>query len=266
MQTIEQANLPGTIEVFKHSMFGELPVLIQDGKEHFAATVVAKTLGYVDPHKAIKQHTKEDGWVIHPVIDSLGRKQSMKFISEGNLYRLITHSKLPSAERFESWVFDEVLPSIRKHGTYMTPDTIEKVLSDPDTIIKIATQLKEEQAKRMAMETQIEKQKPKVLFANAVETSETSILIGQLAKIITQNGIKIGQNRLFEWLRDHGYLCKKGTHYNEPTQYAMERGWFEVKERTISYPDGSVRVTRTTKVTGKGQIYFINKILQAIAI
>ncbi|WP_312754070.1 phage antirepressor KilAC domain-containing protein [Rummeliibacillus suwonensis] len=265
MQTIEQANLPGTIEVFKHSMFGELPVLIQDGKEHFGSTVVAKMLGYSNPSDAILRHCKKEGVVFHEVLTP-GGKQSMKFISEGNLYRLITHSKLPSAERFESWVFDEVLPSIRKHGTYMTPDTIEKVLSDPDTIIKIATQLKEEQAKRMAMETQIEKQKPKVLFANAVETSETSILIGQLAKIITQNGVKIGQNRLFEWLRDHGYLCKKGTHYNEPTQYAMERGWFEVKERTISYPDGSVRVTRTTKVTGKGQIYFINKILQGIAI
>ncbi|RIJ65502.1 phage antirepressor KilAC domain-containing protein [Rummeliibacillus sp. POC4] len=266
MQKIEQVNLPGTIEVFKHSMFGELPVLIKNGKEHFTAKVVAKMLGYSNPSDAILRHCKKDGVVFHEVIDSLGRKQSMKFISEGNLYRLITHSKLPSAERFESWVFDEVLPSIRKHGTYMTPDTIEKVLSDPDTIIKIATQLKEEQAKRMAAEAQVEKQKPKVLFASAVEASETSILIGQLAKIITQNGVKIGQNRLFEWLRDNGYLGKKGAHYNEPTQYSMERGWFEVTERTFNNPDGSIRVTRTTKVTGKGQVYFINKLLQGIAV
>ena len=143
----------------------------------------------------------------------------------------------------------------------MTPETIEKALTDPDTIIRLATTLKEEQSKRMAAEALVQKQQPKVLFAEAVETSDTSILIGQLAKLITQNGFEIGQNRLFSWLRDNGYLGKRGSHYNEPTQYSVERGWFEIIERTVNEPNGSVRITRTTKVTGKGQIYFINKFL-----
>lgn len=252
------------LQQFKHSLFGELPIVQVGEKTFFGATAVAKMLGYSNTSDAIARHTKKDGVVFHEVIDSLGRTQMAKFISEGNLYRLITNSKLPNAEQFESWVFDEVLPSIRKHGAYMTPETIQKVLTDPDTIIQLATNLKEEMAKRMAAEALIEKQKPQVLFAEAVQTSDTSILIGQLAKLITQNGVPIGQNRLFAWLRDEGYLGKKGAHYNEPTQYTMERGWFEVTERTLNNPDGSVRITRTTKVTGKGQIYFINKFLSHV--
>jgi len=249
------------LQQFKHQVFGELPVIQIGDKPYFGATVAAKMLGYSNASDAITRHTKKDGVVFHEVIDSLNRKQNAKFISEGNLYRLITNSKLPSSEIFESWVFDEVLPSIRKHGAYMTPETIQKVLTDPDTIIQLATNLKEEMAKRMAAEALIERQKPQVLFAEAVQTSHTSILIGQLAKLITQNGVPIGQNRLFAWLRDEGYLGKKGAHYNEPTQYAVERGWFEVTERTLNNPDGSVRITRTTKVTGKGQVHFINKFL-----
>lgn len=174
---------------------------------------------------------------------------------------MIFGSTLPTAKQFKRWVTSEVLPNIRKHGAHMTSEAIEKVLADPDTIIQIATQLKEERAKRMQVEVVLEQQKPKVLFAQTVETSETSILVGQLAKLLTQNGVNIGQNRLFAWLRDNGYLGKKGAHYNEPTQYSIERGWFEVTERTIQNPDGSIRITRTTKVTGKGQIYFINKLL-----
>lgn len=193
--------------------------------------------------------------------DTLGGQQKVQGINESGLYSLIMTSRKPEAKQFKRWVTHEVLPSIRKHGTYMTPDTIEKVLADPDTIIQIATQLKEERLKRQQAELVIKKQQPKVLFANAVETSESSILIGQLAKLITQNGVSVGQNRLFKWLRENGFLGKQGAHYNEPTQYAVERGWFEVKERTINNPDGSVRITRTTKVTGKGQVYFINKFL-----
>lgn len=248
------------LQTFNHPLFGELPVIQVENKPYVGATAAAKMLGYVNVSDAIIRHTKKEGVVFHEVLTN-GGKQNMKFISEGNLYRLITNSKLPNAEQFEEWVFDEVLPSIRKHGAYMTPDTIEKVLSDPDTIIQLATTLKQERAKRMEVEALVEKQKPKVIFADAVETSDTSILIGQLAKLITQNGFSIGQNRLFAWLRNEGYLGKKGAHYNEPTQYAVERGWFEVVERTVNNQDGSVRITRTTKVTGKGQIYFINKFL-----
>ncbi|MEH7456338.1 phage antirepressor KilAC domain-containing protein [Bacillus sp. JJ1127] len=255
-------NLQAQVKKFNHGIFGELEILIKDGKEHFPATDSARILGYSDPHKAIKQHTKESGWVFYPVIDLLGRKQEKKFISEGNLYRLITRSKLPQAEQFEKWVFEEVLPTIRKHGAYMTPETLEQTLKDPDFIIGLASRLKEEQQARKQAEKIIEEQKPKVLFAEALEVSETSILIGELAKLLRQNGIKIGQNRLFEWMRKNGYLCKKsGDMYNLPTQSSMDLDLFEIKKRTVSNPDGSTRTTSTTKVTGKGQLYFVDKFL-----
>ena len=238
-----------------------------DNKPFFIGKDVAETLGYENPQKAIRDHVdmedKKMGErnVTPPIMDTLGRCQYPTLINESGVYALIFSSKLTAAKKFKRWITSEVLPNIRKHGAHLTPDTIEKVLTDPDTIIQIATQLKEERAKRMQAEVVIEQQKPKVLFADAVKASDSSILIGQLAKLITQNGLRIGQNNLFKWLRDQGYLGRKGAHYNEPTQYAVERGWFEVVERTVPKSDGSVRITRTTKVTGKGQIYFINKLL-----
>lgn len=194
-------------------------------------------------------------------LQTIGGPQQVTVINEDGLYDVILDSRKPQAKRFRKWVTSEVLPSIRKHGGYLTPEKVEEALLNPDTLIRLATDLKEERQKRIETEQVVETQKPKVLFADAVSTSDTSILIGQLAKLITQNGHNIGQNRLFEWMRQNGYLGKSGQHYNEPTQYAMERGWFEVKERTVNNPDGSVRITRTTKVTGKGQVYFINKFL-----
>ena len=145
----------------------------------------------------------------------------------------------------------------------MTPQTIEKALLNPDTIINLATQLKKEQEQRKQLQAENEQMKPKALFADAVSTSNTSILIGQLAKILKQNGVDTGQNRLFAWMRTNGYLGKRGDSYNKPTQKSMELGLMEVKERTVNNPDGSIRVTITTKVTGKGQQYFINKFLNA---
>lgn len=230
------------------------------GEVFFVGNDVAKLLGYSNYRNAVINHVDTEDKQ-RTQIEDAGQNREMTIINESGLYSLILSSKLPTAKQFKRWVTSEVLPNIRKHGAHMTPETIEKVLADPDTIIQIATQLKEERAKRMQAEVVIEQQKPQVLFAKAVETSETSILVGQLAKLLTQNGISIGQNRLFAWLRDNGYLGKKGAHYNEPTQYAVERGWFEVVERTMQNPDGSVRITRTTKVTGKGQVYFINKLL-----
>lgn len=230
------------------------------GEVFFVGNDVAKLLGYSNYRNAVINHIDTEDKQ-RTQIEDAGQSREMTIINESGLYSLILSSKLPTAKQFKRWVTSEVLPNIRKHGTHMTSETIEKVLADPDTIIQIATQLKEERAKRMQAEVVIEQQKPKVLFAQAVETSETSILVGQLAKLLTQNGVNIGQNRLFAWLRDNGYLGKKGAHYNEPTQYAVERGWFEVVERTMQNPDGSVRITRTTKVTGKGQVYFINKLL-----
>ena len=156
----------------------------------------------------------------------------------------------------------EVIPSIRKHGAYMTPDKLEEVLLKPGTLIQLAQNLKTEQEKRRALEVKVEEQKPKVLFAESVEAAKTSILIGELAKLLKQNGINIGQNRLFEWLRQHGYLIKRnGTDYNMPTQRSMDMGLFEIKETTINNPDGSIKINKTSKVTGKGQVYFINLFL-----
>lgn len=225
----------------------------------FVAKDVCEVLDIKNSHDALNR--LGDYEKATSVLPTQFGNKSMNIINESGLYSLIMTSRKAEAQSFKRWVTEEVLPSIRKHGAYMTPDTIEKALMDPDTIIQIATQLKEERLKRQQAELTVQKQKPKVLFADAVETSDSSILVGQLAKLLVQNGFQIGQNRMFSWLRENGYLGKQGSHYNEPTQYAMERGWFEVKERTINNPDGSVRITRTTKVTGKGQVFFINKFL-----
>ena len=252
------------LQVFENNQFGQMRTITENGNTLFCATDVARMLGYSNPHDAIARHcrgvVKREGVSTTTNQHGVSTQQTnqMSFIPEGDVYRLITHSKLPTAEKFESWVFDEVLPSIRKTGAYMTPETIEKVLMNPDTIISLATQLKE-------LQTKVEQDKPKVLFADAVAASHTSILIGDLAKLIRQNGVEVGQNRLFQWLRDNGYLCSTGERYNLPTQKSMELKLFEVKETTISNPDGSIRITRTTKVTGKGQAYFVNKFLARVS-
>ncbi|MCI8332642.1 MAG: phage antirepressor Ant [Clostridiales bacterium] len=183
------------------------------------------------------------------------------FIPENIFYRLAMKAKNEAAERFQAKIADEVVPSIRKHGAYMTPETLQAAILDPDYLLQIVTTLKEEKDKRQALEVKVEADKPKVLFAEAVSVSDDSILVGALAKIIKQNGVDIGQQRLFVWLRENGYLMKSGRDYNLPTQKSMESGLFKIKERTINNPDGSVRITRTVLVTGKGQQYFINKFL-----
>lgn len=184
------------------------------------------------------------------------------FIPENIFYRLAMKAKNETAEKFQALVADEIIPSIRKHGVYMTADTLEKALSSPDFLIQLATKLKEEKERNAALLEDVSRMKPKEIFADAVSVSDTSILIGELAKILKQNGIDIGQNRLFEWMRSNGYLIRrKGTDYNMPTQKSMELDLFEIKERTIANPDGSVRITKTVLVTGKGQQYFINKFL-----
>lgn len=185
------------------------------------------------------------------------------FIPENIFYRLAMKAKNETAERFQAKVADEIIPSIRKHGAYMTGDTLEKVLNDPDFGIRLLTELKEEREKRKALEADVEAAAPKVIFADAVSASHTTILIGELAKILKQNGVEIGQNRLFAFLRENGYLIKRsGADFNMPTQRSMEMGLFRVKERTVSEPSGSTRITKTTLVTGKGQQYFINLFLK----
>jgi anti-repressor protein len=257
------------IQIFKNNQFGEVRVAEIDGKIMFAATEIAACLGYENPRDAILYHCKsgnvEKRYFAHE--NGIGGVY-VNFIPEGEVYRLIIHSKLKEAEKFQDWVFDDVLPSIRKHGGYLTPQTIEEAILNPDTLIRLATNLKDERQKRIAAEQQRQELqaandalRPKALFADAVVTSDKSILIAELAKILKQNGIDIGQNRLFAWLRENSYLCSKGEAYNQPSQKAMQMGLFEIKKTTITKPDGSVLVTCTTKVSGKGQLYFVDKFL-----
>jgi len=249
------------LQVFENTEFGKVRVMEKDGAPWFVGKDVAEILGYERTADAIRVHVDEDDKGVGE-IQTPGGKQAMALINESGLYSLVLQSKLPKAKEFKRWVTSEVLPSIRKHGAYMTPEKIEEVLLNPDTMIKLCTQLKEEQAKRREVEKQIEEAKPKVLFADAVSVSSTNILVGDLAKILKQNGIEIGQKRLFKWLRDNGYLSKRnGMEWNMPTQKAMEMGLFCIKETVINHADGHTSINKTPKVTGKGQIYFVNKFL-----
>jgi anti-repressor protein len=247
------------LQIFNNEEFGEIRTAEIDGKPYFVAVDVANALGYVTPRDAISRHCK--GVVKHDTPTSSG-VQSMSYINEGDLYRLIMKSKLPAAEKFESWVMDEVLPSIRKNGGYIAG---QETLSDDELLSKalLVAQNKIAERDRIIEQKQarIEEMKPKEIFADAVATSHTSILVGDLAKLICQNGYQIGQKRLFVWLRDNGYLIKSGSSYNMPTQRYIEQGLFEIKESNLVNPDESVRITRTPKVTGKGQVYFVNKFL-----
>lgn len=250
------------IKIFENPEFGRVRTVDVNGEPYFVGKDVAEILGYTNPSKAIIDHVDSDDKLNNETLSSLGQRGGW-LINESGLYSLIMSSKLPKAREFKRWVTNEVLPSIRKHGAYMTDETLKKALTSPDFLIQLATELKEEQAKNRMLEEKIEQDRPKVIFAEAVETAKTSILIGELAKILRQNGYDIGQNRLFERLRNEGYLCKAGTSYNMPTQRSMEMGLFEIKETTVAVPNGS-KVTKTTKVTGKGQQYFINKFLGGV--
>jgi anti-repressor protein len=249
------------IKLFKNERFGEIRVIELNGKQYFMASDVAKALGYSNPRDAVIRHCNTRGVVKHDTPIN-GVIQQVTYIDEGNVYRLIAKSELPGAEAFESWIFDNVLPSIRETGVYATPATIDAIIADPEFGIKLLLSLKGEREKRLEAEKTITEQAPKVLFADAVATSDKSCLIGELAKVLRQNGVEIGQNRLFKWMRKNGYLCSVGERHNQPTQRAIEMGLFEIKERAILKSDGVEMITFTTKVTGKGQIYFVNKFLR----
>lgn len=239
----------------------EVRSLLINSEPWFVGKDVAEVLGYDNPSKAIRVHVEEEDKrvgvqnVTPYIIDSLGRKQHPTFINESGLYALVFGSKLPSAKKFKRWVTSEVLPALRKTGQYQV-----KELSGSELMAKA---LIEAQSVLAAKDKQIEEMKPKALFADAVATSHTSILVGELAKILKQNGIDMGQKRLFAWLRENGFLIKrKGTDYNMPTQKAMDLGLFEIKEGSYVNGSGVNITTKTPKVTGKGQQYFINKFLQ----
>ncbi|WP_290458141.1 phage antirepressor [Faecalibaculum rodentium] len=223
---------------------------------YFVGKDVAEVLGYSNPQKAIRNHVDDEDKGVNEM-DTPGGKQPIVIINESGLYSLILGSKLPEAKRFKRWVTSEVLPSLRRNGMY----AMDELLDNPDLAINALQKLKEEREARRQLELQNAEMKPKALFAEAVETSSTSILIGDMAKLLRQNGVEVGQRRLFDWLRTNGWLMKSGESRNMPTQKAMEKGYFEIKERTISNPDGSVRITKTTKVTGKGQVWLTNEFM-----
>lgn len=247
------------LQIFNSPDFGQIRTIQQNGEPWFVGKDVAQALGYSQTAKAVREHVKDNHKGMS-VLDTPGGKQETTIIDEAGLYSLVMRAKTEKAEAFQEWVTSEVLPAIRKHGGYLTADKIEQALTDPDTIIKLATTLKEERAARQQAEASLKAAQPKMLFADAVSASDSTILIGDLAKILKQNGHPIGQKRLFCWMREQGYLIKRaGADYNSPTQRAMELGLFKIKETAISHSDGHVSVSKTTKVTGKGQQYFINK-------
>lgn len=251
------------ITPFMHPAFGQLRTHEEDGRILFCGRDAAAALGYENPAKAIRDHCRQDGGPKrYPIIDRLGRQQEATFLTEGDLYRLIAHSKLPAAVQFEAWVFDEVLPTIRQRGGYLTPEAAEEALTDPDFIIRLATDLKRERAARAELEARAVADRPKVLFADAVSTSSSEILVGDLAKILRGNGIPVGANRLFAWLRNNGFLIRRdGSDWNMPTQKSMELELFRVKETAVVHSDGHTSLSKTPKVTGKGQQYFIDGFL-----
>lgn len=256
------------LQIFKNEEFGEVRTVTIDNEPWFVGKDVAAALGYKNTKDALATHVEDCDKIVGSenatpsIKDSMGREQYPTWINESGLYALIFGSKLESAKRFKHWVTSEVLPAIRKHGAY----AVDELLDDPDMAIKAFTALKEEREKNRLLQADNERMKPKEIFADAVATSHTAILIGDLAKLLKQNGVETGQKRLFVWMRENGYLIKrKGADWNMPTQKSMEMGLFEVKESTVNNPDGSVRINKTTKVTGKGQQYFINKFLGGAA-
>ena len=255
------------ITVFASDKFGDVRIVQIGSEPWFVGKDVATALGYGEGKSlanAVANHVDVEDKGVTKMMTP-GGKQNVTIINESGLYSLIMSSKLPQAKAFKRWVTSEILPAIRKHGAYLTDNALEEALTSPDFLIRLATQLKEEKEARLEAEKKIEEQKPKVIFADAVSASKTSILIGDLAKLIRQNGVEVGQKRLFEWLRQNGWLMKSGNSKNMPTQRGMEMKLFEVKEGSYVDSNGVNVVTKTTKVTGKGQQYFVNVFLNGKA-
>lgn len=246
-------------QAFESQEFGTIRALEHDGRPMFCAKDVAAALGYKDTINAIKQHCRGVAFH-HPIKDNLGREQNARFITEGDMYRLIASSKLESAQRFESWVFDEVIPSIRRDGAYVASDGSEDDATLMARALKAADRaLRERDARIAALAAENAEMRPKALFADSVAASDGTCLVGELAKMMTQAGFPIGQNRLFKLLRDDGFLGKSGSNRNVPLQRYVEMGLFRIKETAITHADGHVTINRTPKVTGKGQRYFIDR-------
>lgn len=235
----------------------QVRTLTVNEEPYFVGKDVATILGYKNGSRDINTHVDEEDRLRYQ-ISTAGQMRNQILINESGLYSLILSSKLPNAKKFKRWVTSEVLPTIRKHGAYMTDekafDVVHNKTGLADLLQQAADQLKQK-------DIEIAEMKPKALFADSVATSHTTILIGELAKILRGNGIDIGANRLFAWMREHGYLInRKGSDWNMPTQKSMNLGLFKIKETTINHSNGSTSISKTPKVTGKGQQYFVNKL------
>lgn len=247
------------IQIFNNPSFGNVRVAGTEVNPLFCLADVCKAL---DLQPSAVMRRLDDGVISNnPITDNLGRQQIANFVNEDGLYDVILDSRKPEAKHFRKWITSEVLPTIRKHGAYMADNIIEKTLSDPDYLIQLATTLKQERQQRIEAERKVAAAQPAVTFTQAVSGSASSCLIGELAKLINQNGYPIGERRLFKWLRENGYLGTKGERYNIPNQRYIEQGLFELKKGTRSGNNGVMHTTITSKVTGKGQVYFVNKFL-----
>lgn len=241
------------VTIFNNPQFGDIRTAGTGDNPQFCLSDVCRVLGL---QSAAVMRRLDDGVISsHPILDNLGRQQQANFVNEDGLYDVILDSRKPEAKAFRKWVTSEVLPSIRKSGGYNT--------GIPNSFAEALRLAADQQEKIDEQNRLLAEQAPKVAFANAIEASKSSCLIGELAKIITQNGYEIGQNRLFGWIRSHGYLGTKGERYNIPNQQYVEQGLFEMKKGVRSGNDGVLHTTITTKVTGKGQSYFINKFISA---
>lgn len=247
------------IQIFSNNQFGDIRTAVKDGEPLFVATDVCRALEIGNPAQATVRLDEDEKGIIST--DTLGGKQNLLFVTESGLYSLVLGSRKPEAKAFKRWVTHDIIPTIRKTGGYVSNDEmfINTYLPFADEQTKLLFKSTLETVK--ALNSKIEADKPKVLFADAVSASHTSILIGDLAKILKQNGVDMGAKRMFSWLRDNGYLIKSGSSKNMPTQRAMEQGLFEIKEGSYIDSNGNNVTTKTSKVTGKGQQFFINKLL-----
>lgn len=247
------------IKIFENDRFGAVRVSGTSENPLFCLADICKAVDIANSRN-VKNRLDEDD--VHLVdTPTTGGMQSMVYVSEAGMYDAVLKSDRPKARPFSRWITHEVLPSIRKHGAYMTNDTLKKALTSPDFLIQLATNLKEEQQKRIEAERKVTEAAPAVAFTNAVQSANNSCLIGELAKLIAQNGYSIGEKRLFAWMCDNGYLGKHGERYNIPNQQYVEQGLFELKKGVRSGNNGVLHTTITPKVTGKGQVYFVNKFL-----
>lgn len=256
------------LQIFNHPDFGKIRTVAINGDPWFVGKDVAHVLGYSNTKDALSRHVDSEDKLQNDevvILDPMGRDQHPTIINESGLYSLVLSSKIPGAKKFKHWVTSEVLPSIRKHGAYMTPETLQAAILNPDTMIELCRRLKEEQERATALQEENTSMRPKALFADSVAASGSTILVGELAKILRQNGVDMGEKRLFGWMRENGYLIKrKGTDYNMPTQKSMEQGLFKIKETVISHSDGHTSVNKTPKITGTGQQFFVNLFLNNV--